>query len=77
MGFRSFAEATSWYVTNAPNGSFGFVVDYHIVMENVYTQWAKTDLLKKLEHIYKIKVSDISQATAMTSFETDIPKLFH
>ena len=77
LGFRSYGEASSWYETFVPSGNFGCVVDYHIVMKNIYTQWSKTDLLKKLEHIYKIKVQDISQATAMTSFETDIPKLLH
>ena len=76
LGFKSFDEASSWYAINVPHDNLGLVVDFHTVMENIYNKSSRFDVIKKLEHVYKIELSDISQATSMASFESCLPKVF-
>ena len=74
LGFKSFDESCSWLETIAPGGSFGFVVDFHIVMEHIHQQISGHDSLKNLERIYKLKLHTISEAVSMTSFEIITPR---
>jgi hypothetical protein len=75
LGFKSLNDAGAWYLTNAPGDYLGLIADFHTLMENMYNKWAQIDVMAKLEHIYKIKLSDISQAMSMASYEAEIPKL--
>ena len=75
LGFKTYEEAGAWYAVNVHHDSFGLVVDFHTVMENIYNKTSRLDVIKKLEHVYKIQLTDISQATSMASFESSIPKV--
>ena len=76
MGFKSFDEAGSWYKTNTTGDFFGLVVDFHTLMENINNKMTTIDIMSKLEHVYKIKLDDLSQATSMGSYESEVPKVF-
>ena len=76
LGFKSYDEAGAWYAVHVPYDNFGLIVDFHTVMENIYNKTSRLDVIKKLEHIYKIELTDISQATSMSSFESSLPKVF-
>lgn len=45
-------------------------------MENIFNSITGQDLLSRMYNIFKIKLTDMSQASAMTSFETELPKFF-
>ena len=74
LGFRSKKEADAWLVMNAPKGNFGYMVDFHTVMEHVHHQITGIDSLSSLGKLYKLKLSTISESLAMTSFETIDPR---
>ena len=76
MGFRSYDEAGAWYKTYASGDYFGLVVDFHTLMENINNKMTTIDIMSRLEHVYKIKLDDLSQATSMSSFEGEVPILF-
>ena len=76
MGFKSFDEAGSWYKTNTTGDFFGLVVDFHTLMENINNKMTTIDIMSKLEHVYKIKLDDLSQAISMGSYESEVPKVF-
>ena len=75
LGFKSFDEAGLWYTTNAAGDYFGLVVDFHTLMENINNKMTTVDVMAKLEHAYKIKLDDLSQATSMGSYESEVPKV--
>jgi hypothetical protein len=45
-------------------------------MEHVYYAVKEEDTLKRLEHIYKLKLVTIAQGLAVSSFENRVPKFF-
>ena len=78
LGFKSSDESNSFLEEQVPDDEqkFGLVVDFHIVMENLYQHRRGNDLLKKMESIFKIKVPTVGQASSISSFERTIPKYF-
>ena len=77
LGFRSYQEAASWSERFNPDDSFGFLVDFHIVMENVQRQINGVDGLKTMNDLYKLKfMTTNAEAVAITSFSNAIPRFF-
>jgi hypothetical protein len=76
LGFRGQAEANAWLSMHIPSHDFGWILDPHIVMEHIHYAVTAKDTLKRLEGIYKLKLSTIAQGLAVSSFENKVPKLF-
>ena len=74
LGFRSKKESDAWLILNAPKEFFGYLVDFHTVMEHVHHQITGIDSLSSLGKLYKLKLSTISESLSMTSFETTEPR---
>ena len=74
LGFRSKTEAHAWLVLNAPVDQFGFMVDFHTVMEHIQQQITGIDSLSSLGKVYKLKLRTLSEAVSMTSFEIISPR---
>ena len=47
LGFRSKTEPKAWLQLNAPIDQFGFIVDFHTVMEHVHQQITGVDSLSQ------------------------------
>ena len=74
LGFTSRRESDAWLELNAPKDQFGFVVDFHTVMEHIHQQINGVDSLSSLGKLYKLKIKTMSEGVAMTSFETNSPR---
>lgn len=72
LGFKDFNDAVAWLHTNHALDDFGLLVDPHMVMEHIYQQLAEEDILKSLQTFYKLKIEDINQGIAITSFQNKI-----
>ena len=60
---------------HAPVTSFGFIIDFHTLVEHFHHAITGTDALKQLQTIYKLKVSTLSEALSPNSFEGPDPAL--
>ena len=76
LGFSSFDDAQGWFGQHSTGNDFGHLVDFHTVLENVFNMITGQDLLTKMHTVFKIQLTDMSQASAVTSFETELPKFF-
>ena len=74
MGFRSKKDSDAWIETHTPGGNFGFVVDFHSMMEHINHNITGVDALKQLQNVYKLKLSTLSEALSVTSFEVSMPR---
>lgn len=75
--FRGHTEAETWVSEHLDGDSFGLVVDAHLVMEHIYHQAFSDDgSLKELNGLYKLKIDNITQGLAMSSFDYQIPRFF-
>lgn len=75
--FRGHTEAESWVFDNLDNESFGLIVDVHLVLEHVYHQAFSDDgSVKELNGLFKIKIDNITQGLAISSFDCSMPKFF-
>ena len=60
---------------NASKDHSEYVVDFYIVMEHIHRQITEMDSLSYLGKLYKLKLSTVSEAVLMSSFETSEPRL--
>ena len=74
LGFRSKTESDAWLEINAPQQEFGYLVDFHTVMEHIQQQITGMDSLASLGKLYKLQLRTISEAVAITSFENHNPR---
>lgn len=73
--FRGHHEAEAWVGEFLDNDSFGLIVDAHLVFEHVYHQaFSDEGSLKDLNVLYKIKIDNITQGLAISSFDNPMPK---
>jgi hypothetical protein len=75
LGFSNAEEAYSWLEMNGPK-EFGLMVDFHTVLEHVYQSSTNSDTLSRLQTLYKLKISTLTEGVAMTSFDSLLPKYF-
>ena len=73
LGFDCLGKAASWLAENVPDHAFGLILDPHTVMANIQASIIGEPCLPKMERLYKLKLSTIGEALAMTSFENKIP----
>ena len=59
---------------NAPNKEFGYVINFHTLMEHVHQQITGVDSLANLGKLYKLQLQTMSEGVAMTSFEVISPR---
>jgi hypothetical protein len=77
LGFRDAKDAEVWANTHLEDCSYGIIVDAHLVMEHVYIAIAETDnTLTKMQQLYKLSIDNMTQGTAISSFESRVPKFF-
>ena len=76
IGFANFGEAQAWLTNKGRGNHFGLIVDFHTILENVYNLITGQDILSKMYNVFKIKLINMSQASAMTSFECDLSNSF-
>ena len=74
MGFRSKKDSDAWIETYTPGGNFDFLVDFHTMMEHINHNITGVDALKQLQNVYKLKLSTLSEALSVTSFEANVPR---
>ena len=74
LGFRSKTESKAWLQLNAPIDQFGFIVDFHTVMEHIHQQITGVDSLSSLGKLYKLRHKTLSEVISMTSFEVISPR---
>ena len=53
MRFRGKKDSDAWIETHAPGGNFGFVVDFHTMMEHINHNITGVDALNQLQIVYK------------------------
>ena len=53
--FKSNIESKTWLELNAPKNHFGFMIDFHTLMEDVHQQITGCDSLTSLEILYKLR----------------------
>ena len=76
LGFRGPEEANAWIEENCPQGKYGLIIDFHIMMEHVEQKIKGVDTLARLEKVHKIKLPSNSEAVAIASFQIMIPRFF-
>ena len=74
LGFTSKSESDAWLELNSPGGNFGYLVNFHTVMEHIHQAITDVDALKQLQNVYKLKLQTISEALSVTSFEVSTPR---
>lgn len=75
--FRGHNDAEAWVTENLDSESYGLIVDAHLVMEHIYHQTFCDDgALKELNSLYKIKIDNLTQGLAMSSFDYATPRFF-
>ena len=52
------------------------MVDFHIVMEHIFSQINEDNIINKLEKAIKLDLTTLNQAYAVRSFEAKIPRFF-
>jgi hypothetical protein len=67
LGFRHQTEANAWLSLLIPSHDFGWILDPHIVMEHIHYAVTAEDTLKRLEGIYKLKLSTIAKGLAVVN----------
>ena len=76
LGFRNPEEANAWIEEHCPQGKYGLIVDFHIMMEHVEQKIKGVDALARLEKVHKIKLPSNSEAVAIASFQIMLPRYF-
>lgn len=77
LTFRGHIEAETWVADNLDSDSFGLIVDVHLVLEHIYHQAFSDDgAVKELNGLYKIKIDNITQGLAISSFDYSMPRFF-
>lgn len=77
LSFKSDQECNAWIKTHFPRDDFGYIIDFHVLMEHLQNQMCGDgELLKRLERVYKLKLATLMQGNTITSFESKIPKFF-
>lgn len=76
LGFRDPSEADSWIEEHSPQGKYGLMIDFHIMMEHIEQKVRGVDALARLEKVHKIKLPSNSEAVAISSFQSMIPRFF-
>jgi hypothetical protein len=76
LGFRNTKEAEAYILKEMPSHSYGLIVDAHMIMEHVYELISNRSVLDQLYKIHKIKIDNVNDGIAITSFETAMPKFF-
>jgi peptidoglycan hydrolase-like amidase len=75
FGFRRMEETNTWIETHSPNQKFGLIIDAHMVFEQLHSATAKT--IPTLQQLAKIKMKDLSNGVAVSSFDHQIPELLY
>ena len=70
-------QSDAWLDLHAPNGNFGYIIDFHTMMEHIHHSITGVDSLKQLQNVYKLKLTTISEALAVTSFEVTSPRFLN
>ena len=76
LGFKNVEEAVAWLEINDATGSYGWVYDFHTMMQAVYNMVSGEDLIKRLSKGYKLDIEDGHQAATIASFEVAVPRFF-
>jgi hypothetical protein len=76
LGFREPKEAEAWVESHLATVSYGVVVDAHMVLEHIHSYVVDSDnSLQHLQSLHKLKIDNITQGLAISSFDTRLPKL--
>ena len=59
LGFKSKMGSKAWLALNAPIDQFGFIVDFHTVMEHIHQQITGVDSSSSLEKLYKLRLKTL------------------
>ena len=76
LGFTSGYDAGAWTEANVGNNGYGWIYDYHILMQAVWSNISGEDLVKRLTKGYKLDIENGHQLATIGSFETDLPRFF-
>lgn len=77
LTFRGHLEAEGWVLEHLDNESFGLIVDVHLVLEHVYhSAFSDEGALKDLNGLYKLKIDNLTQGLAISSFDFAMPRFF-
>lgn len=75
LGFLNMHDSTAFMETEDALSDFGYVVNAHIVFEHIHQSLTEEDMMKQMEHNSKLKIDDLNQSYAMTSFKTSMPRV--
>ena len=76
LGFRNTGEADTWIEEHSPHGKYGLMIDFHIMIEHIEQKVRGVDALARLEKVHKIHLPSNTEAVAISSFQTMIPRFF-
>ena len=76
LGFRNVDEVGAWLEINDSTGAYGWVYDFHTLMQAVFNMVSGEDLIKRLSKGYKLDIEDGHQAATIASFEVAVPRFF-
>ena len=76
LGFTSGPDVSAWIETNVGPWSYGWVYDFHILLQAVWSNISGEDLVKRLTKGYKLDIENGHQLATIGSFETSIPRYF-
>lgn len=75
LGFINNKDSTSFLRTEQALDDFGYVVDFHMVMEHIYQAIQAEDMLSQMDKSNKLSLDDLNQTYSMLSFQTSMPKI--
>ena len=76
LEFTSGYDARAWTEVNVGDNGYGWIYDYHILMQAVWSNISGEALVKRLTKGYKLNIENGHQLATIGSFETDLPRFF-
>ena len=75
--FSSGHDSKAWCEVNLEPNGYGWIFDFHIIMQQVWTNMSGEDLVKRLTKGYKLDIENGHQLATIGSFETPMPRFFN
>ena len=74
LGFSSIRDAKAWCELHLEPFGYGWVFDFHILLQQVWTNISGQDLVKTLTKGFKLDIENGHQLATIGSFETSMPR---
>ena len=77
LGFKSLKNTAAWLQIHINLCQSGFVMNFHLLQRHIWRNITQTDAMKTMTEVYKLKLTTVSEAVAINSFEVNITRFLN